>query len=229
MKRGSNKSQQSTDVDRRQVVEYLEKKTKDLFNLMYNTDVPLTALDKEVMPYIDENAGFKDPWQEGRGKAGYREGLRGFHCQFYFDCDLFQNHVALNEDMTMGRAIFDGVMNIRSLSWLFTYPLRCIIVLHFNIRKINSDGTVDFRIRDHEEMWSFGDMIEAMPLIGKVYKYGFRRLFSRAFVLACRASEYFQTIRGTDVITGRNWNRQELLKEADLGAPSYALPNLFEI
>lgn len=136
--------------------------------------------------------------------------------------------MTLNEDMTKGRAIFDGVMNIRSLHWLFDYPLRCIIVLHFDITKIEA-GKVDFLIRDHEEMWSFGDMIEAMPLIGKVYKFGFRRIFSRGFVLACRLSEWFQTIRGSDVVTGRGWKRQELLKGADLGAPSYALPNLFEI
>lgn len=83
-------SLKSSSMDRTQVVEYLEKKTKDLFNLLYNTDVPIEALDAEVLPYIHENVGFKDPWQEGRGKGGYREGMRGFHCQFYFDCDLFQ-------------------------------------------------------------------------------------------------------------------------------------------
>ncbi len=53
-------------------------------------------------------------------------------------------------------------------------------------------SVVDEEVRPYldEEMWSFGDMLAALPLIGPLYKNGFRRGFSYAFLgasyLSCR-------------------------------------------
>ncbi|HEY4223798.1 MAG TPA: hypothetical protein VGO62_20720, partial [Myxococcota bacterium] len=46
------------------------------------------------------------------------------------------------------------------------------------------DGAL--RVAAHEELWSFGDMIAALPLLGAAYARAFRPLFARAFLLASR-------------------------------------------
>ena len=44
---------------------------------------------------------------------------------------------------------------------------------------------IAYRIRDHEEMWSFGDMLAALPLgVGSVYRL-FRHAFAVGFLAAC--------------------------------------------
>jgi len=88
---------------------------------------------------------------------------------------------------------------------------------------------VHFLITDHEEMWSFGDMIEAIPFgVGTFYRKIFRRLFAKGFVATCTIAEYIQRkIFNADITTGRNWKALELKKEANLGSPSFALTNLW--
>jgi len=79
--------------------------------------------------------------------------------------------------------IVDGIMNLRQLRF-YTYPLRTILVFDF----VMTDGGQSFRIVNHEEMWSFADMIQNAPLVGRFYE-GFRFMagyfFTAAFWLSC--------------------------------------------
>lgn len=60
---------------------------------------------------------------------------------------------------------------------------------------------VKFLIQAHEEMWSFGDMIEAIPLAGwfykKIFRPGFSRGFLRASQLVCRARQMLPNFEGS--------------------------------
>ena len=139
-------------------------------------------LDEEVLPYLAPDVAFTDPWQHGVGRENYRLGLAGFHCMFHFDFEIHQLDVQLDRHHRKGRALVDGVMNLRQLSWLYTYPLRTFLVYDFTL----ADSGAERRpiIQAHEEMWSLGDMIEALPLAGWVYKNLFRKAFSQGFLAA---------------------------------------------
>eukprot|EP01120_Amphizonella_sp_Union-15-10_P015309 TRINITY_DN7855_c0_g1_i2.p1 TRINITY_DN7855_c0_g1~~TRINITY_DN7855_c0_g1_i2.p1 ORF type:complete len:105 (-),score=24.41 TRINITY_DN7855_c0_g1_i2:86-400(-) len=79
-------------------------------------------------------------------------------------------------------------MNLRQFSWITTYPLRTILVYDLAILDVDlDDNRVEFLITDHEEMWSFGDMIEALPLVGWAYNL-FRRSFAFGFLGASALS-----------------------------------------
>jgi hypothetical protein len=164
-------------------VRQLEERFARLSQLMYTTSVPLSTLEDEVVPYLAPDILFVDPWVRVRGAAKIRTGLRGFHCVIHFDFDVFQLHVQLNEARDGGRVIIDGVMNLRQLRF-YTYPLRTILVYEF----VMTDGGRSFQITKLEEMWSFGDMIQNAPVIGRFYE-GFRfvwgRFFTSMFWLAC--------------------------------------------
>jgi len=73
------------------------------------------------------------------------------------------------------------VMQLQLLEPLFTYPLRTILVFRFAL-----DDEGQPQIYSHEELWSFGDMIAALPLLGSWYSGTFRPAFSRGFLLASR-------------------------------------------
>jgi hypothetical protein len=215
-------------MKRAQVIEELEKKFKTIFNVSYNTNVPIPVMEKEMLPYLHEDIGFKDAWQEGRGIKGYVDGMHGFHSMFTFESEIYQVSVALDKDGKSGRAIVDGVMNIKPLKWFWVYALRVIIVYHFDVISIDNKE-IKFVIRDHEEMWSFGDMIRSVPVIGYLYSFWFRRLFAYGFNLACRFFWRCQKLLGTDVATGKNWDGRELLVEVDLNGPKErARDNLWE-
>jgi len=162
----------------RALIQELEERFRRMTEVLYDTSIPAQVLDEEVVPFLSADVTFTDPWQRGSGRETYRRGAAGFHCMFSFDFDIFQLNVQLDEGQKQGRAIVDGIMNLRQVSWLYTYPLRTILVYDFTLvgnRPI---------VHAHEEMWSLGDMIAAIPLVGRFYTSVFRKGFSHGFLAA---------------------------------------------
>ena len=147
---------------------------------LYDTSVPMSVLDDEVTPYLDANVTFTDPWQHGGGIDRYRLGLAGFHSMFHFTLELKQASVTVDTVRAEGRAIVDAVMHLKPVAFLPGYPLRTIITYTF--RLVPGDEAHPFRITAHEEMWSVGDMLAAVPGLRTLYGKVFRRAFSYAFL-----------------------------------------------
>jgi hypothetical protein len=150
---------------------------------MYDTSVPLGRLAQRVHPHLAPDIEFVDPWVHVRGLRMFRTGLRGFHCAIRFDFDIFQLHVQMNERGDGGRVLVDGVMNLRQLV-LYTYPLRTILVYEF----VLTDGGRSFQITRQEEMWSLGDMLQNLPLVGRFYQLsrrGWGYVIAAQFWLSC--------------------------------------------
>lgn len=166
------------------LIRKLEERFRKVSELLYDTRVPSDVLNEEVMPFVGEDIVFVDPWQTGGGREVYQRGAAGFHCMLRFDFDITQINVQLDEDQRKGRAIVDGVMNLKQLSWLYTYPLRTILVYDFTLEAPSEDGEPLPVIHKHEEMWSLGDMIEAVPGVGWLYARLFRPAFSHGFLAA---------------------------------------------
>jgi len=192
---------------RLQLARKIEAKIERFNKQFYDTSVPPHRIWKEVEPYIAEDIYFKDPWQVGGGIEKYKLGLRGFHSMFYFDWDTYQTSVFLEEkrpgyNWIEGRAMIDGMMHLRQFSWIYTFPLRTIIVYKFRVyteddgASTNGKGETRFEIYNHEEMWSFGDMIQGLPLNSKPYQI-FRNCFAAGFLVASSVASWFQaTFRG---------------------------------
>jgi hypothetical protein len=179
--------------DREQLIRALEERFRALSLMLYDTTVPPEQVDREILSYLDENVRFVDPWQEASGKEKYRLGAAGFHSMFHFDFELLQVEVRVDDDGRKGRAIVDGVMKLRQLR-IYTYPLRTILTYEFTV----SDPTPTdprFLIHTHVEMWSLGDMIEALPAVGWLYKNVFRRGFSYGFLGASFLSSRLRGVR----------------------------------
>jgi hypothetical protein len=161
----------------------LEERFRELTLLMYDTSVAIPLLEERVYPYLAPDIAFVDPWVMIHGGGTFRNGLRGFHCVIRFDFEIFQLGVQMNAAGDGGRALVDGVMNLRQLRF-YTYPLRTILVYDF----VLTEGG-GLQITRLEEMWSFGDMIQNVPLVGRfydgVYRPGFGYLFTGMFWLAC--------------------------------------------
>ena len=181
-------------MDERATIHKLEERFRRMTQLLYDTSVPAQVLDEEVLPLLSEDVSFTDPWQQGAGRETYRRGAAGFHCMLSFDFDIFQLNVQLEEGGLKGRAIVDGIMNLKQLRWLYTYPLRTILVYDFTLASPPAPGE-DVRplVYAHEEMWSLGDMIAAVPGVGWLYKNLFRTGFSRGFLAA---SSLCRRVRG---------------------------------
>lgn len=153
---------------RRLLIEKLSTRLTDITKTLYDTDVTPESM-HELHHHFADDIFFKDPWQHGGGKDRYVLGLRGFHSMLNFDFTDFQAGVTLEEkkrgkNYIEGKAIIDGIMNLRQFSWIYTYPLRTIIVYKFRLFVDNNFGNVsntkpediNFEIYFHEEMWSFG-------------------------------------------------------------------------
>src|SRR5262249_8757521 len=95
-------------------------KIRELTLLLYDTSVPLATLEERVVPYLSPRVAFIDPWIIARGRRKFRIGLRGFHCAIRFDFEIKQ--LAVELDGRRGRALVEGVMNLRQLR-VYTYPL----------------------------------------------------------------------------------------------------------
>jgi hypothetical protein len=167
----------------------LEARFRELTLLMYDTSVPIPVLDERVVPHLAPNIVFQDPWLIGLGRRRFEIGLRGFHCVIRFDFEIFQVGVQRSAQGDGGRAIVDGVMNLRQLGF-YTYPLRTTLVYDFTLPA----GGGPLQITRLEEMWSFGDMIANAPLlIGRFYRKVFRpaagHFFTAAFWLSCALFE----------------------------------------
>jgi hypothetical protein len=171
-------------------VRLLEEEFRRISATLYDTSIPASRLDTEVAPWLAEAVTFTDPWQTGTGKTSYRLGMAGFHAMFRFTFDFLQVNVQLNEYGDGGRALVDGVMQLKQFSWLYTYPLRTFLRYDFVIP--NPADPTHFLITAHEEMWSVGDMIQAVPLIGSVYSHVFRPAFARGFLAASQVASRLQ-------------------------------------
>ena len=80
-------------------------------------------------------------------------------------------------------AIADGIMQLKLFEPIVTYPLRTIVVFDFVVTDPGGGGREPkFLIRVHEEMWSFADMIAAVPGVGWLYRNVFRRGFAYGFL-----------------------------------------------
>ncbi|WNG61101.1 hypothetical protein F0U59_45135 [Archangium gephyra] len=180
------------------LIRRLEARFRRMTEVLYDTSVPPRVLDEEVLPFIGEDITFKDPWQQGSGRETYRRGAAGFHCMFSFDFDIFQLNVQLEEGHRGGRAIVDGIMNLRQFSWLYTYPLRTILVYDFSLVGATVEE-LEPVVHVHEEMWSLGDMIAAVPGVGRFYKNVFRKGFSQGFLVA---SALCRRVRGASATRG---------------------------
>lgn len=180
----------------------LEERFRHITELLYDTSIPSHRLDEEVLPFVDQDICFTDPWQQACGREAYRRGAAGFHCMFHFDFVIRQLHVRLedpllDETARKGRALVDGVMRLRQLGWLYTFPLRTFLVYEFVLTAPGSDAPEPpFVIHSHEELWSFGDMLAAVPLLGWGYRRLFRPGFSRAFLAASAACQVARGARG---------------------------------
>lgn len=173
-------------MTRSQTIQKLEAQFRQIVLLQYDTSVPVSQVDVALEPYLDENVSFKDPWQTAQGKQLYQTGQKGFHCLFFFHLEITQLNVTLNKAGTQGRTLVDGVMYLRQFGWLFTYPLRTLLVYDFTVQK-SQVGKVQFLITHHEEMWSLGDMVENLPGMRQCYKR-FRESFGRTFLLVSKVS-----------------------------------------
>ncbi|MFE8602395.1 hypothetical protein [Archangium violaceum] len=180
------------------LIRRLEARFRRMTEVLYDTSVPPRVLDEEVLPFIGEDITFKDPWQQGSGRETYRSGAAGFHCMFSFDFDIFQLNVQLEEGHRGGRAIVDGIMNLKQFSWLYTYPLRTILVYDFSLVGATVEE-LEPVVHVHEEMWSLGDMIAAVPGVGRFYTKVFRKGFSQGFLAA---SALCRRVRGASATRG---------------------------
>ena len=165
----------------------LEDHFKEITLLLYDTDVPLSTMRDKVYGYISPNITFTDPWQTITGLPMYTNAAAGFHCGIFFDFDIYQLNVQMITNKK-GRCIVDGTMNLNQLRGMlripYTYPLRTLLVYDF---VLTDDGT-SFMITDHEEMWSFADLISNLPLgIGWSYRMfqWFMGYFFFAFFFLC--------------------------------------------
>lgn len=168
---------------RADVIEELEAHFKRLTHALYDTDVPAPEVDAQLRPHLDAHVSFVDPWQHGVGSSKYRLGLAGFHTMLKFHFELAQVSVKYEPSTRSGRALVDGVMQLKLLAPLYVYPLRTILVFDFVVDDEGGEGRpLKFTIHAHEEMWSFADMIAALPLLGTLYRKVFRPGFALGFL-----------------------------------------------
>jgi hypothetical protein len=175
-----------THPQRQALIRELEARFRHLTGLLYDTRVPPQRLEEEVLPHLAEEVTFKDPWQVASGRDRYAVGMKGFHAMFDFRFEFHQVCVSLDAQASGGRALVDGVMHLRQSSRVFTYPLRTILRYDFTLESSAEATGPVVQITAHEEMWSLGDMIEALPLVGRIYAGAFRPAFARGFLVASR-------------------------------------------
>jgi hypothetical protein len=171
---------------RQELIGELEARFQHLTDLLYDTRIPPKRLEDEVLPHLTADVTFKDPWQVGAGRDRYAVGMKGFHAMFDFRFEFHQVSVSLDAQAARGRALVDGVMHLRQSSRVFSYPLRTIIRYDFTLASPQGATVPLLQITAHEEMWSLGDMIEALPLVGRIYAGAFRPAFARGFLVASR-------------------------------------------
>jgi hypothetical protein len=157
---------------------------KSLVTRQYDTDVDPAELETSLEGHLSEGVQFRDPWQVGIGKELYLLGQRGFHAMFWFHLETHQLAVEVDERQMTARVLVDATMVLEQLRPLFVYPLRTLLVYSLRLeRPASPELPVGWQILEHEEMWSFGDMLANTPFFGWAYGW-FRYGFSRAFLAA---------------------------------------------
>uniref|UniRef100_A0A915EQA9 Uncharacterized protein n=1 Tax=Ditylenchus dipsaci TaxID=166011 RepID=A0A915EQA9_9BILA len=115
---------------------------------------------------------------------------------FFFTFDTYQIGVQLNNNSNVGRCFVDGVMNLRQFSWIYTFPLRTILIYDFRVLDANHSDGPKFEIFHHQEMWSYMEMVQGIPGVGWIYKNIFRPVFGHLFVgasyLSCLVNDFFK-------------------------------------
>eukprot|EP00026_Physarum_polycephalum_P017471 Phypoly_transcript_18708.p1 GENE.Phypoly_transcript_18708~~Phypoly_transcript_18708.p1 ORF type:complete len:237 (+),score=27.22 Phypoly_transcript_18708:51-713(+) len=198
----------------------LAAKITEISNTLYSTDV--TPKDMEPLHhYFSKDIFFKDPWQQGGGIDKYTAGMNAFHSMLNFDFTDFQAAVTLEEkkrgkNYIEGRAMIDGVMHLRQFSWIYTYPLRTILVYKLRVFldesgniQVSKKDDINFQIYFHEEMWSFGgiqyfhmlqrsfdfaDMIQNLPSFLSIPYSIFRTTFAYGFLAVGKVAQSYQTL-----------------------------------
>src|SRR3989338_10486687 len=112
----------------------LEARFRTIVTLMYDTSVPLSILEEKICPYLAPDVVFGDPWLRSQGHQKIRMGMRGFHCAFRFEFDIHQLAIQPNKDGRGGRALIEGVMNLRAILG-YVYPLRSILTYDFTLNE----------------------------------------------------------------------------------------------
>ncbi|KAL9657825.1 hypothetical protein ABK040_013162 [Willaertia magna] len=174
-------------------IKELEEKFKELTLLFYTTKVKHKELDQKAMPYVDENVTFTDPWQTDSGIQVFWTQLKGFHSIIFFDFTILSLNVTLNENKQGGRVVVDGWMNLQQFKRIYTYPLRTILVYDF---VITGEGK-SFKITDLEEIWSFADLIEQIPIVGffyNLFRWGAGYFFTFIFWLGTLFASLFREL-----------------------------------
>jgi len=189
-----NKKSESLFQNRPMCIKLLEDKFFHITKLLYNTEISPKTLEQEVIPCLADEVYFIDPWQQGGGKSRYALGMKGFHSMFNFDFEIKQLNLTLEDKispsgMVEGRVIVDGIMNLKQFQWIYVYPLRTILVYKFRAFESSAPfgKELNFEIYYHEEMWSFGDMIQNLPFVKKPYEL-FRNAFASGFLAASKVS-----------------------------------------
>ena len=180
------------------LIRELEARFHHLTELLYDTRVLPQRLEEEVLPHLTAEVTFKDPWQVAVGRDRYAVGMKGFHAMFDFRFEFHQVCVSLDAQAAGGRALVDGVMHLWQSSRVLTYPLRTILRYDFTLASPGGTTGPLLQVTAHEEMWSLGDMIEGLPLVGRIYAGAFRPAFARGFLVASRlASGWRSTSSGS--------------------------------
>jgi hypothetical protein len=185
---------EETQPQRQALIREVEARLRHLTGLLYDTRVPPRRLEEEVLPHLAEEVTFKDPWQAASGRDRYAVGMKGFHAMFDFRFEFHQVSVSLDAQGSGGRALVDGVMHLWQSSRAFTYPLRTILRYDFTLATPAAATEPQLQITAHEEMWSLGDMIEALPLVGRFYAGAFRPAFARGFLVASRLASRWRAV-----------------------------------
>lgn len=146
-------------------INQLEREFSNLVQLLYTSSVPGPLLERQVVPYLAKNIHFKGPLQENNGKELYRVSIKGFHNLLHFTFDTFQLNIKLNDDGRTGRCIVDGIINIKQFSWLYTYPLRTMLVFEFRLLNNQTIDEPQFEIFRHEEMWFVSSMFPILFIL----------------------------------------------------------------
>jgi len=154
----------------------IEEHLVAIVQMLYDSSYSIETLDEQVFRYCSDRITFVDAWQTPKGMDNYRgqfNGLRNMGIKFEFD----RRQYGTQWRKEGGRFICEGWFTTTVwLPWL-RFPLRTFSIHEFVLTDQNDKG---FLIYNHEELWSFTEMLEKMPIVGTLYN-GFRWFAARFF------------------------------------------------
>lgn len=160
----------------------IERHVTLMIQMLYDTTYSTKELDEHVFKYCSEQITFQDPWQTPKGLPNYRgqfNGLRNLKIKFEFD----RKQIGFQWNNSGGRAMAEGIFTTTVWFPFLRFPLRVISIHDFVLTNETDKG---FIVYNHEELWSFAEMILEIPLVGRCYN-AFRwfaaRVFARLFGL----------------------------------------------